>query len=216
MFEWTRQLFTNKTPPSVVSETLIAPSVSTALSSPDIHWPASSFEVKPELTIERDKQMVSSPVALKTVTNASVYLTGGRHAVASSAGDLISHHRVSASVLADLPWQTGNRLSGRTLLLGNSAGAACYYHWMMDLLPKLGYLQKAGIDLNSIDHFLVREISSEFQRETLSLLGIDSSRITECANHPFHLCDELLVLNLDHNISFGMNPFVPRLSLIHI
>jgi len=208
MFERARQYLFRRPLPSKVYETLICDRESIVLQALHCHWSTSS-QPEPAQVVNPDTQMNSSAVTLKTVTAASSYLTGGRHAVTTSTGQVVSQHRVSKTTLAELPWQPYKHLNGRSLLLGNSAGASCYYHWMMDILPKLGYLQKAGVDLNSIDHFLVREISHDFQKTTLSALGIDASRITECVDHPYHTCDELLILNLEHLISYGMNQFVP-------
>jgi len=209
MFQRARQYLYASPLPSDVNETLIFDRESVALQALHCQWPTSSQSESVPI-VSPDTQMNSSVVTLKSVTTASTYLTGGRHAVTTSTGDVVSQHRVSNTTLSELPWQPHKHLSGRSLLLGNSAGASCYYHWMMDILPKLGYVQKAGIDLNSIDHFLVRDILHDFQKTTLSALGIDASRITECVDQPYHTCDELLILNLEHRISFGMNQFVPN------
>lgn len=209
MFEWVRNLVTETKITSAVAQTTVFSSESTRLQQPQYHW-RSAADADIALSFKLDTLMVSSPVTLRTVSGASVYLTGGRHAVTTPNGESVSQHRVSEKTLTELPWQHHKKLSGRSLLLGNSAGANCYYHWMMDLLPKLGYLEQAGISLNSIDHFLVREITHDFQQETLTKLGIDESRIIQCVKHPYYTCDELLILNLDHRISFGMNKFVPN------
>lgn len=203
---------------SSVTETQILPAESISLRHnqrklPQLHWANSSSVDEStvfENEFEPDTEMLANPVALTTLTNASVYFTGGRHAVTTSSGTVISQHRVNANTLAELPWQPSKQLTGHTLLLGNSAGANCYYHWMMDILPKLGYLEKIGISLSSIDHFLVREVISDFQRNTLALLGIDQSRIVECVKHPYYRCDQLFILNLDHRIGMGMQRFVPE------
>ncbi len=154
--------------------------------------------------------MHATPVNCISVSNASVYLTGGRHAVSTASGDAVSVHRVDDELLASLPWQPHRHLSGETLLLGNSAGANCYYHWMMDVLPKLAYLQNAGVDLNKIDHFLVREIAHPFQTESLAQLGIGLDCVVETARHPYWTCDSLKMVNLVHNVNLSMHPMVPE------
>jgi len=183
-----------------------------------MHWPltsssATSTEVASKFSANElpspDVEMVSRPVTLTSVTNASVYLTGGRHAVRTNDGSLISVHRVQSTRLAEIPWRTHHHLPGTSLILGNSAGANCYYHWMLDLLPKLGYLERAGIDLNSIDYFLVREAGATFQIESLKKFGIDRSRIIETAKNPYLNCDVALMVQLDHQVNLTMHRFVP-------
>ncbi len=194
---------------SVVSEVCLCESVCYPLVAPSVYWPGlDSLQV--QSLPKPDSDMVTKPVTLTTVTNASVYLTGGRHAVHTSDGSLISVNRVSSKRLADIPWRAHTHLSGTSLLLGNSAGAACYYHWMLDLLPKIGFIQQAGIDINSIDHFLVREAVTPFQIETLEKLGIDRSRIVQTAKQPYLSCDEVMLVSLDHHVNMTMHRFVPE------
>lgn len=159
---------------------------------------------------DADPAMHATQVDCLTLSHASVYLTGGRHAVCKASGEAVSIHRVNDELLASLPWLPHKHLSGTTLLLGNSAGANCYYHWMMDVLPKLGYLQEAGVDLNRIDHFLVREIAHPFQTESLAQLGIGLDRVVETARHPYWTCDSIKILNLVHNVNLAMHPMVPQ------
>jgi len=193
---------------STVNQTDVAELEHYELTLPKVYFPGSTTSTK--LTASPDTSMTSRPVTLTTVTGARVYLTGGRHAVQTDAGDVVSMNRVSDERLAEIPWQNHQHLSGTSLLLGNSAGADCYYHWMMDLLPKLGYLQSIGMDLSEIDHFLVRSAQTSFQKQTLTKLGIDASRIIETADHPYLQCDEALIINLDHRINMSMNRFVPH------
>ncbi|OED42356.1 hypothetical protein AB833_06805 [Chromatiales bacterium (ex Bugula neritina AB1)] len=54
--------------------------------------------------------------------------------------------------------------------------SSIYYHWMLDILPKLHILQKSGIALDSIDYFVV-QARSGFQFETLKHCGIPKNKI---------------------------------------
>jgi len=203
---------------STVSEVCLEKSIRYPLVPPLMHWSestkkfASSHDDPIVTTLSLpvpDCEMVTEAVNLTTVTNASVYLTGGRHAVQASDGTLVSVDRVPDKRLAEIPWQSHQHLAGTSLLLGNSAGSSCYYHWMLDLLPKIGYLEKAGIDINSINHFLVREAVTPFQIESLRRLGIDKSRIVETARKPYMKCDEVLLVPLKHHVNLTMHRFVP-------
>lgn len=56
-----------------------------------------------------------------------------------------------------------------------------YYHWILDTLPRLHLLQESGV---SYDKLLV-PAQSQFQRDSLRLLGIDAAQIT--ADRGLHL-----------------------------
>ena len=52
-----------------------------------------------------------------------------------------------------------------------------YFHWLWDVLPRLGLLAESGNSIDSIDSFVVPGYFSGFQIETLSALGIGRSRV---------------------------------------
>ena len=64
-----------------------------------------------------------------------------------------------------------NLLKGRALILAATGGES-YYHWMMDVLPRVGLAKKNGFKQESFDHFVVNGITKPFQKETLQALGI--------------------------------------------
>jgi capsular polysaccharide biosynthesis protein len=60
-----------------------------------------------------------------------------------------------------------------TMYASNIGGHYFYGHWMLDTLPRLALLERSGIAWDK----LVAPQATRFHRETLSLLGIDESRI---------------------------------------
>lgn len=62
-------------------------------------------------------------------------------------------------------------LKGRALILAATGGES-YYHWMLDVLPRIGLVRKNGFKMESFDHFVVNGITKPFQLETLQALGI--------------------------------------------
>ena len=71
-------------------------------------------------------------------------------------------------------------------------------------------LERCGISIESIDHFLVREITGSWQVETLARFGIDKSRIVETAKRPNWRCDHLMHVDLNCGINLKMHRFTPQ------
>lgn len=153
--------------------------------------------------------MKTNRVSLLELKHANVFFNGGSCLLRTASGRNAFSYGVDSAKEASLLREDYLELSGTTFLLAPSAGAHCYYHWMLDILPKLGLLEREGISLDSIDHFLVREITSDFQRETLRKLGIDESRIVETVNQQFWHCETLLHVDMHNGINLKMNRFVP-------
>ena len=68
-----------------------------------------------------------------------------------------------------------------------------YFHWMVDVLPRIELLRRSGIDWNSIDGFLVNQYRHPFQKETLTQLGIPPEKIIESDRHPHIQARQLIV-----------------------
>ena len=64
---------------------------------------------------------------------------------------------------------------GRTLVLA-STGGDTYFHWITDVLPRLGLARRGGYDPAFFDWVLVNGLTHPFQQETLKHLGIPKNR----------------------------------------
>ncbi len=84
-------------------------------------------------------------------------------------------------------------IKGRVAVLSISFAGTNYYHWLLDLLPRLALIEKGGESLDSIDYFLVNDRASRFQRESLEHLGIPKQKIMESHWHPHIQATELIV-----------------------
>ena len=176
-----------------------------------------TYALDPPITVQpecvddvNDAVMTTNEVELLDVDDANVWFDGGRWLVTRGGGEIVSRRDVDDELAASIPWQTPRRLPGTTLMFGASAGAHCYYHWMLELLPAFGLLERAGIPVADIDRVLVREISGDWQRQTLARFGFDESRIVETIRRPALRCERVLHVDLPAGINLKMHRFVPQ------
>ena len=87
-----------------------------------------------------------------------------------------------------------HRVIGTTVSLATD-GHNNYYHWMLDLLPKLFIALAAGLG----DKPFYLGASTPFQKQTLEMLGIPLARVLDCNAIPFLQPDELIVPFLGDN-----------------
>lgn len=158
---------------------------------------------------QRDLTMKTNTVSLVEVFGPRVYFTGERCLVTAPRGEELIRYAVDDERAARIRSEEYRRLKGTSLMLAPTAGTHCYYHWMVDILPRLGLLERQGISLDSINHFIVREISGDFQRQTLARMGIDESRIVETVSDQYLSCDRLLHIEMENAINMKMNRFIP-------
>ena len=84
------------------------------------------------------------------------------------------------------------KIDGTVAVLSGLSGNV-YFHWMVDILPRLEILKIHGIDLEEIDWFLVNSYQQPFQRESLKILGIPEEKILESDRHPYIQAKQLIV-----------------------
>jgi capsular polysaccharide biosynthesis protein len=91
------------------------------------------------------------------------------------------------------------RLAGRTLYLVTPEATDNFHHWLIDLLPRLGLVRRAGYDLSRFDHVIVNHAHRSYQLSTLSHLGISADKIIEANETVFARCESLVVPSLKAN-----------------
>ncbi|HEX2190674.1 MAG TPA: glycosyltransferase family 61 protein [Longimicrobiaceae bacterium] len=84
------------------------------------------------------------------------------------------------------------RVEGTVVVL-SSPGSGIYYHWLLDVLPRLEIARRAGFGPEGPARFLVDGGARPFQRETLARLGIGAERVLDAAEHPHVVADRLVV-----------------------
>ncbi|MEZ4774403.1 MAG: glycosyltransferase family 61 protein [Bacteroidia bacterium] len=68
-----------------------------------------------------------------------------------------------------------------------------FFHWILDILPKLAIMRGAGMNCNMLDYVIVNSTKSRFMRETLALAGVPMEKVITTDDHPHIKVDELLV-----------------------
>jgi capsular polysaccharide biosynthesis protein len=88
------------------------------------------------------------------------------------------------------------KIKGRIAVVA-AAGSQVYFHWLYDILPRIGLLKKAGL-IKDIDHFIIDYSGLKFQKEGLEALGVPVEKIISSNDQwNFHIqADELIVTSL--------------------
>ncbi|MEG4500838.1 tetratricopeptide repeat protein [Microcoleus sp. F10-C6] len=84
------------------------------------------------------------------------------------------------------------QIDGSVTVLSGLSGNV-YFHWMVDVLPRIELLRHSGRDLAEIDWFLVNSCQHQFQRESLRILGIPEEKVLESDRLPHIQATELIV-----------------------
>lgn len=82
-------------------------------------------------------------------------------------------------------------IDGRVAVL-TGLSSNVYFHWLIDILPRIELLRVAGIDFAKIDYFYVNSYQQNFQKETLNILGIPAHKIIEADAHPHIQASQLI------------------------
>ena len=91
-----------------------------------------------------------------------------------------------------------------------------YYHWILDILPKLGVLEKSGLAVADIDYFIV-SASSTFQLATLRACGVREDQLVFSRATSLYCADKMIIpcLRNDlgervyHGLGVGLASWIP-------
>ncbi len=154
----------------------------------------------------------SAPTWVDKVAGGQCWHDANHTLVLDTNGQTLDDHTIGSEMLprhqskGHLPVALGKRVC----LLG-ARGGGNYFHWMTDILPKLGICVEAGIDLSSIDHFVLPIRRSSFQLKSLAHLGIAPERIYFTNEYSSWIStDELLVPYLRNALGTTMQVSVPQ------
>ncbi len=113
--------------------------------------------------------------------------------------DLRSHPIFSQEEMPTL-----ENLEGNVVFLSTLAGHV-YYHWLIDVIPRLGMMIRRGINLDKIDWFVVNSLQKSYQKETLQALGIPLKKVIESDNHPHIQAQRLIVPSFPGDLDWPLS-----------
>jgi|TARA_B100001964_G_scaffold164832_1_gene180949 capsular polysaccharide biosynthesis protein len=138
------------------------------------------------------------------IINGRVYTDYVEHVAIISKNDLIGEISYQ-QVLGDLKNASRNivlskgtprfkiKFKGKVLCILQGASGNNYGHWLLDMLPKIK-LCSEHYSLNDINYFYTPNLAN-FQKETLSVLGISENRIINSEKFRHIQAEELLVVD---------------------
>jgi len=86
-------------------------------------------------------------------------------------------------------------LRGRILLLATTGGDN-YFHWMMDVLPRIEMVQKVAKSLKKFDRIVINSGQTNFQKESLAQFAIRPDQCVKVNSRVRYRCEELWVPSL--------------------
>ena len=95
-------------------------------------------------------------------------------------------------------------------LLTGGAGKNNYWHWLFDVLPRIGILEKSNFK-PKIDYYLLPSLSRKYQTQTLQGLKISFSSLIDGEKNKHIICNNLT--SVDHPINFNNNPSMSILKI---
>lgn len=97
------------------------------------------------------------------------------------------------------------KTSDKSVLLITTAAKGNYYHWMVDLLPRLLLIIKAGIPDFKDRDIILHNFKAKYEEDTLRLLGIKENKIVRIK--PFQLIHSKDLIISDFLLSYAHSPF---------
>lgn len=86
-----------------------------------------------------------------------------------------------------------------------SPGANCYYHWLLQILPRFELLKRSGLQY---DYIYLFPLTEKYQFESLTLLGIDLTKVIYGYDNQQIVADKILVPSISINNGAKMQSWV--------
>lgn len=164
-------------------------------------YPPSKIELFSSKTIDekihaivQQKKLNSREIFVAIVPNGRAWADAFHSSVITSNNKLVTDISTgSGEVIMSAKLPPVNRLNGTVAFLSVRWAIVAYYHWMLDVLPRIELLRRSGIDLEAIDKFVFNDYEKPYQIETLKILGIPENKIVTSDALPHIQADKLVV-----------------------
>ena len=139
-------------------------------------------------------QVFTKEVFVSILKNAQAYAESMASVVVSSSNQILEDISTGHSnlVVASGKLYKPYILNGKVAFLSSKWGSSCYFHWMLEILPRIELLRKIGIKLESIDNFVLYQSNRKFNLDTLNQLGIPQTKIIDSYDYPYIQAKQLL------------------------
>jgi len=87
-------------------------------------------------------------------------------------------------------------LPGLTAVISTPEADRNYSHWMMDLLPRLDLLARAGYGPDKVDRYLINLGGFPYERETLTLAGIPPEKLLPVSAATHFQCEAIITTSI--------------------
>jgi len=132
------------------------------------------------------------------------------------------HQEVAEHSKADLPLINALmneyepcHIEGRVFVIG-ARGAHNFYHWMLDIAPKLCVLLKAGYKFSPTDRFIVPFANADFTWQIMAQFGVAREQVYQSEKQYTYIsADELIVPFVDNKMGLTMGRWVPAVLREH-
>lgn len=84
-------------------------------------------------------------------------------------------------------------IDGKVVFISGLTAVQNYYHWMIDVLPRIELLCRSEINFNSIDKFVFNRHGASYHKETLDYLGISQNKVIQTWQYPHIGANQLVV-----------------------
>jgi capsular polysaccharide biosynthesis protein len=96
-------------------------------------------------------------------------------------------------------------VKGSVVNLSLFASTGNYFHWTINLLPRIDILKKGGLDIHQIDKFVINQCKYPAQMDAIKILGIPEEKVI-FSHHDLHLrAEKLIVPSISRTSIYSIN-----------
>ncbi|MCT7983876.1 tetratricopeptide repeat protein [Laspinema sp. A4] len=100
-----------------------------------------------------------------------------------------------------------HKIEGTVAFL-STLGGDTYYHWWVDIIPRLELLRRSGIDWDKIDKFVINNVSHRFQQDLIHTLNIPPEKLITSLDYPHIQATQLWVPSVTSSTEKWFGPFI--------